>query len=552
MFDPLIIIIALLAGLLFKHIGLPAMIGYLLAGFIINQYGLEAGQFITGIANAGITLLLFSIGLKLNLRDLIAPRVWVVASTHMVITSLIIGGLLTLLSAYYFVDSLTDSTAIWTIAFALSFSSTVFAVKVFEQHGESAAVHANLAIAILVIQDLIAVFFLASSGGKTPEPTAILLLLLIPARPLLHRILNWTGHGELLILFGISLAFGGAALFEIFGVKGDLGALAIGALMAGGLKSSELAKSLLSLKDVFLVGFFLSIGLNGMPNLNMFGPALILTVLLVIKPIAFYGLPSLFKLRPRIAFLTSLSLSNYSEFGLIVVAMAAANGWLSHDWVVLVALAVTLSFFISAPINHYAHQLYNRVSHWLVRTPATAPATELHNVECLLLGMGRVGVGAYRYLHGEFNGKIAALEEDDKKFKRRKHEGYNVILADASDHDFWRPVDLQKIRLILISLTNHEENIEVVKLLKNMNYQGKIAVVARFSDELKALNKPRLCDLQPVLRSGTWLCRACDGNDDRTKKQQSPDTRQLTSGTSGILAIYGQVDTVPINGICSQ
>ena len=154
------------------------------------------------------------------------------------------------------------------LAFALSFSSTVFVVKTLEKKEEMKSLHGRIAIGILIMQDLAAVIFLAASTGKLPTAWALLLLLLIPLRPLLHYILERTGHGELLILYGLVLALGGAELFELGGVKDDLGALIMGVLISTHPKSDEMAKSMLGFKDLFLVGFFLSIGMSGQLSLE--------------------------------------------------------------------------------------------------------------------------------------------------------------------------------------------------------------------------------------------------------------------------------------------
>lgn len=492
MLDPLIIIIALAAGLSFKRIGFPPMLGYLLAGFVIHWLGLSTGDVIEVIANAGVTLLLFTIGLKLNIRDLVAPQIWAVASVHMLVATCSFATLFFIFAPYLERLSGLDPGAIWTIAFALSFSSTVFAVKVFEQHGESAAIHANIAIGILIIQDIAAVVFLAMSTGKTPDWTAVFLLLLIWSKPLLHRFLRLSGHGELLILFGIGIAFGGAALFEACNVKGDLGAIIFGVLLAGGIKSNELSKSLLGFKDIFLVGFFLSIGLNGMPDLPMLAFAIGLAVAGFFKPLLFYWLMTISYLRARTALIASLSLANYSEFGLIVAALAASNGTIPADWVVTLALALSISFFVAAPVNDNAHAFYNQFRHVfsrfeLTKRLAAERIVGLENVEVMVLGMGRVGVGAYRFLRTEYPSGIMGIEESDKKSKRLKHEGYNTVRADASDRDLWQRIDLDNIKLVLVSLANHVENVEVVELLQSLDYKGQIAVVARFSDEMKQL-----------------------------------------------------------------
>ena len=117
------------------------------------------------------------------------------------------------------------------IGFALSFSSTVFAVKVFEARGEMGAVHGRIAIGLLIVQDIFAVVFIAASSAKIPSVWALLLFGLIPLRPLLLRILEQVGHGELLVLMGWILPLGGAVLFESVGVKADLGALVLGVVL---------------------------------------------------------------------------------------------------------------------------------------------------------------------------------------------------------------------------------------------------------------------------------------------------------------------------------
>ena len=101
------------------------------------------------------------------------------------------------------------------LAFALSFSSTVFAVKVLEERAQIKSHFGRVAIGILVIQDLAAVIFLAASAGKTPSVWALALLALIPLRHVLYRLLDRSGHGELLVLFGLVLALGSAELFDL-------------------------------------------------------------------------------------------------------------------------------------------------------------------------------------------------------------------------------------------------------------------------------------------------------------------------------------------------
>ena len=118
-----------------------------------------------------------------------------------------------------------DWQAAAVIAFALSFSSTVFAVKTLEDRGEMKSRHGQVAIGILIIQDIIAVIFLTFATDKSPTLWALALLSLPFFRPLLNHFIERSGHGEVLILFGMFMAIGGGELFNLVGMKADLGAL---------------------------------------------------------------------------------------------------------------------------------------------------------------------------------------------------------------------------------------------------------------------------------------------------------------------------------------
>lgn len=502
MFDPILIVAALAAGLLFKQIGFPPMLGYLLAGFAAHPLGLVSGPLISHLADIGITLLLFTIGLKLNIRDLGARHVWGVAGLHMLgslvfFSALLLGisrGLEGLAADGSSLAAQLSPTAIWTIAFALSFSSTVLAVKVFEDRGESAALFAKISVAILIVQDLEAVVYLAVSKGKMPELSALLLLLLIPCRPLLHRLLALCGHGELVTLFGFGVAFGAASLFEFFHLKGDFGALLVGVLLSGGAKSTELSKTLMGFKDLFLVGFFLSIGMSGLPGHDGLWVAVILGLAAVFKPLLYFPLFVLMKVRARTALLSSLALFNHSEFGLIVAGVAVSHGLLGQEWLAIIAVALAVSFFLAVPINARAATIYNRHKLFFKRWQRTQRLPEeetvsLGEASVLVLGLGRVGSGAYHYLQGLYPNRIAGVEEDSRKVETKREKGFNVVRGDASDRDFWDRLNLDQIELVMICLTNHAENVAVVQMLNALGYHGNIAVVARFPDQLTQLEE---------------------------------------------------------------
>ena len=134
---------------------------------MLNGLGFEGGETLQTFADLGVTLLLFSIGLKLDLKSLAKPEVWAGASMHMAITVVVFGVAvfgLGLIGLPFFAD-LNFPLAI-LVAFALSFSSTVFAVKILEEKGEMGAMHGRVSIGILIMQDIFAVLFLTFSPGQ--------------------------------------------------------------------------------------------------------------------------------------------------------------------------------------------------------------------------------------------------------------------------------------------------------------------------------------------------------------------------------------------------
>ena len=495
--DPLWIAIAFLFGLLVKLFGLPPLVGFLVAGFFLNFLGAQGSDFLSTIADMGITLLLFSIGLKLKLRALVRPEVLGVATVHMLFVTIGFGlfvFLFSLLGLQLFAK-LNFQQAI-LIGFVLSFSSTVFAIKILDELGASASMHGKIAIGVLVIQDVAAVLFLAISSGKMPSPWALTLFLLIPLRPFLYCLIEKCGHGELLVLFGFVLALGGADLFELVGMKGDVGALVVGMLLASHPKASELSKSLLSFKDLFLVGFLLSIGLVALPGWQEVFVAFIFILLLPMKVAAYFGLFNVFKLRASTTWRSSLNLANYSEFGLIVGALAATYGWLPKEWLVVFAIALSFSFVLSAPLVSVRDSIYKRYAHRLRQWERNERIPGEHNLELgpismAVFGMGRMGTAAYESMKRDFGEGIVGVDINLDKALSHQQQGRHVVAGDPTNPDFWIRAEglIEGLRWVLLALPSQTANIDAIKRIKELDYTGKIAVTSRFDDEESALEE---------------------------------------------------------------
>ncbi len=493
--DLIAIATAFLFGLGARAIGLPPMVGFLVAGFALFAAGVRQTPTLREFSQIGVTLLLFTIGLKLQIRGLLRPHVWGVASLHMALTIALAAAFLLALGAtgLSVLAGLDGQTAL-LLGFALSFSSTVFAVKVLEERGEAVALYARIAVGVLIVQDIAAVVFLGVSAGKVPNVWALALLLLIPGRGVLHRTLERAGRGELQILYGLVLALGGAQIFEAAGVKGDLGALILGVLLAGHERASDLSRQLMAFKDLFLVGFFLGIGLSAPLGLQEVLIGALLMLLVPFKTALFFGLFAAFRLRARTAFLGALSLANYSEFGLIVVAVGVQQGMLAEFWLVVLAIAVALSFIVAAPVNAFANSLYVSSRQRLQALESRRRIPEEEEIEIgeagiLVFGMGRVGAGAYdamRRFHGD---AVLGVDVDEATVASQRASGRRVIRGSATDPDFWDRVhlDFRRVSLILLAMPNVEENCYAARQLRKLGFPGHIAATAKYDEELGRL-----------------------------------------------------------------
>jgi predicted Kef-type K+ transport protein len=494
--DPIFLAIAFVLGFAARLVGLPPMVGFLAAGFALNGFGFEGGPMLVQFADLGVTLLLFSIGLKLKVDTLLKPEVWAGASLHMAATVVVFGLVIFALAAagvHLFAGLDLATSAL--VAFALSFSSTVFAVKALEEKGEMQTLHGRVAIGILIMQDIIAVVFITFSTGEAPSIWALALFGLIPLRPLLFRIMDRCGHGELIPLFGLFAALVlGAEAFALVGLKADLGALILGMLLAKHARAGEISKSLLSFKDVLLVGFFLNIGLSGTLGFEVMLVALLFVLMLPFKVALFFVLLTRFRLRARSSSLAALGLATYSEFGLIVGAIGVANGWLAADWLAVVAVALAATFVLGSPLNAMAHGIYARFHDRLISWESTTRHPDDQPIEAgeariAILGMGRIGTGAYDAMRARHGDTIIGLDSNPDKVAAHHEAGRNVSLGDPSDSDFWQRARPSKIVLVVLTLPALSANLDIMRRLADSPYDGKVAAVARFPDEVEILEQ---------------------------------------------------------------
>jgi hypothetical protein len=221
---------------------------------------------------------------------------------------------------------------------------------------------------------------------------------------------------------------------------------------------------------------------------------MLLGLLIPVKGLLFFGLLLRFRLRARTSFLSALSLSNFSEFGLIVAAIGVANGWLSETWLITLAIALSISFVLAAPLNGRSHRLYERYRGRLRRLQGLQRIPEEAEIvpgepRVLVLGMGRVGVGAYDEMVRKTRELVVGVDLDVRTVERNLAEGRQVIRGSAVDPDFWSRLHLDhsRVRLVLLAMPRLAENVLAAEQLRKYGYSGPIGAIAKYPDEVAKL-----------------------------------------------------------------
>jgi hypothetical protein len=252
---------------------------------------------------------------------------------------------------------------------------------------------------------------------------------------------------------------------------------------------------MLGFKDLFLVGFFLSIGMAGQLSMEALIIGLLLVPFVLVKSALFFILMTGFKLRARTSLLATLNLTNYSEFGLIVAAIGVSNGWLEAEWLVVIAIALTFSFVVAAPINRFDDRIYSQFRVFWTRFQRKERLPDDRLLDTLgatiaIFGMGRVGSGAYdkmRELQGE---TVVGIDLDADLIKRHQAMGRKALHGDPSDADFWDKIERDhSIELVMLALPNLQANLDALEQLKAISFSGRIAATARYSDEEQRLRQ---------------------------------------------------------------
>ncbi len=496
-------------GLGARVLRLPVIIGYLVAGVMVGPKtpGFVADQNLTAeLAEVGIALMMFKIGLHFSLRDLLA--VWHVA----------LGGALLQITASATLGWLTGYMLGWppmasmVLGMAIAISSTAVATKALEERQQIGTLAGRITLGWLVVQDIVVIVALVLLpviamgatdgagivwlGARTVlTACAVIAALYIVGKWLLPRLLDLTariGSQELFTLGVIAIALSVAlGLSKLLGVSLALGAFFAGAVLGESDLSHQAAAESLPIQNIFTVLFFVSVGMLFDPMLVVTAPVqigIIAAAIMVGSGMIFFALLVLMGVRPGTAGLTSGLLAQIGEFSFILTALAGALAIMSGEQQGVLLAAATVSILLhSVTIAAYAAagNGLDRILKlpWRRQGAGTRDQRRIAGMRdhVIVVGHGRVGsvvAGALRQADQPFT----VIEGQWSVSKAARISGTPVIFGDATQPEVLKAARPRHARLIVVALPDAFQSRRVIELARAAN--PEIGIVARVhSDE---------------------------------------------------------------------
>ncbi|MCX6724524.1 MAG: cation:proton antiporter, partial [Candidatus Shapirobacteria bacterium] len=358
-----VVVAAVTGGFLAMLLKVPSLVGYIITGIAVGAILPPGLKEVSGLAQVGIILLLFSIGVELSFERLSRYL-------NIAIFGALIQIILVTFFSYIILHLFGFSSAVsLVLSLGFSVSSTAVLVKVLADRGETDTIHGEIMIGWLLVQDLavipmmVALPFLAASGGNWATGAflsvikvilVILGVILLGKKivPYFIHILAGTNSRELLLLASIALALGTAAVTSFFGISPALGAFLAGVVIAESQEHHAIFAETRPLRDLFVALFFVTLGFLVAPTviISKFGLIIVLTlIVIVLKVIVVFVISSLFGYKGKTGIATSFGLAQVGEFAFVIFSAALALKILSPQET-SVGIAVTLLTLIFSPI----------------------------------------------------------------------------------------------------------------------------------------------------------------------------------------------------------
>lgn len=498
---------AALIGAAGRALRQPLIVSFIAVGVLVGPAGVglvTRHEEVELLASIGIALLLFVVGLKLDVHTVrtVGPVALVTGIGQIAITALAGFAVATALG-------LGAVTATY-VAVALTFSSTIIIVKLLSDKHEINALHGRIAVGVLIVQDLAVILAMiavtALGAERTADQTllghglsvggrAIAFLVVVAAlsRWVLPRASAFLATSpELLVLVGIALAVALAAVSEALGLSKEIGAFVAGASLASTDYREAIASRLVSVRDFLILFFFIDLGARLDLSLlgTTLGPAAILSAFVLVgKPVIVMGIMGSMGYRKRTGFLTGLTVAQVSEFSLILGALGVSVGHIGADTMGLITAVGLVTIGLSSYMITHAEALYERLAGWLDRFERRVPHREMTGetgepvrADVVIFGLGRYGGGIVRHLLLR-NRRVVGVDFDPAALASWRREGLPVVYGDASDPDVFEHVPLDGVSWVVSTAPDLDTSRTLLHTLRERHYGGSVAVACRTAEE---------------------------------------------------------------------
>jgi CPA2 family monovalent cation:H+ antiporter-2 len=518
--------LAMVFGLVASHLKMPPLVGYLLAGIVVSPAtpGYVADVSLAGqLAEIGIMLMMFGVGLHFSLNDLMSVRrIAVPGAIFQIAVATLMGVVVSTWWGW-------DLGASLVLGLSLSVASTVVLLRALEAKGLLKSINGQIAVGWLVVEDLVMVLILvllpalsgllgsAGTAGQSgvsatelwttvgitlAKVTAFIVLMLVVGRRVLPKLLWWvarTGSQELFTLSVVAIAVGVAFSAGIlFDVSFALGAFFAGMMMRESEYSHRAAAESLPLRDAFAVLFFVSVGMLFDPAVIWNEPAKLLAVVAIImigKTVAAVVLVLLFRYPLNTALTVGASLAQIGEFSFILASLGVALGLMPPEGQSLVLAGALISIAANSamfaaidPLRRWAlggsgmARRLEQDNDPLAELPASINPALLAN-HVVLVGYGRVGkrIAAALVAH---NIPYLVADQNRELIDALRQGGVVAIIGDANTPEVLIQAHIREAAMLVVAIPDMVEVRQLVRIAKNLN--PGIAVVLRTHSEDEA------------------------------------------------------------------
>ncbi|MCC5949219.1 MAG: cation:proton antiporter [Nitriliruptoraceae bacterium] len=525
-----VLAVCVAAGAIALVLRQPLIVGLIAAGIAVGPEVLglvEDTSEIELLAKIGISLLLFVVGLKLDVRlvSKLGPVALATGLGQVLFTS-VVGFLIALALGFDLVPAVY-------IAVALTFSSTIIIVKLLTDKRELEDLHGRIALGFLIVQDICVVLAMIAitavgdgEGDLATEFLGVILrgmLLLafvgVVGRYLAPRVTHVLARSsELLVLAAVTWAVSLAAVSILLGFSEEVGAFLAGMSLASTSYREAISGRLSTLRDFLLVFFFIELGTQFELGsaVEQLGAAVIFSLFVLIgNPIIVMVIMGVMGYRKRVSFKAGLTVAQISEFSLILVALGVSQGHVGGEVVGLVTAVGLITISASTYLIYGSDRIYDRLEPILRPFEREHPGANLDLDEerpeprYIVIGLGRFGSTVVDELleRGE---QVLGVDFDPQSV-RAKGERFPVVFGDAEDPDLAEQLPLATVEWVVSTLRGRDVNLQLLSSLRRSGYPCRV-VVAADDDEIAHALDAAGADLtiRPLHEAATPLIAAMD------------------------------------------